>query len=208
MIQIRIPDEDFLKCHNFAEICAKTCLSNYKRRGQGNLNKIVVDIHTGKLLEIAAYRLLKKIGEDVIFPDFTIYESKGKSWDADIVSDKYNFHCKSQTEDSVKKYGLSWILQYGGAGKGHTDKLFHFQGKNDYLIPGYISGRSAIICGIFSIMDIMENGLIGLPKLPQLYGSKRAIYWSDLKAHYTENERWGQFLPAVQQEYGENNEKI
>lgn len=206
MIQICIEDDQFLKAHNFAEKCAETCIANYRRRGQGNLNKIITDIHTGKLLELGAYKLLKKIGVPVIFPDFTIYEKKGKSWDADLVAGKMKFHCKSQTEDSVKKYGMSWILQYGGAGRGHTDKLFHNQDENDFLIPGYISGRSAIICGIFSIRDIMENGLIGLPKLPQLYGSKRAIYWEDLVSHYTEEERWGQFLPAIKNEYGEQSE--
>lgn len=204
MIQISIDDDQYLMAHNFAEQCVDTCIKNYKRRGQGNRNKIIIDIHTGKLLELGAYKLLKTIGVPVQFPDFKIYETKGKSWDADLVSSDAFFHCKSQTEDSVKKYGLSWILQYGGHGKGHTDKLFHNQRENDFLIPGYISGRSAIICGIFSISDIMENGLVGLPKLPQLYGSKRAIYWNDLEHFYDlDKDRWGPFLNRVEAVYGE-----
>ena len=200
MIQIHINDDDFLKSHNFAEICAESCLSNYKRRGQGNLTKITNDIHTGKLLELGAYKMLKKLGIPVLFPDFTIYEGKGKSWDADLEAQGMYFHCKSQTEDSVKKYGLSWLLSYGITG---TDTLFKHQRPTDFLVPGYISGRSAIICGIFSIKDIMENGLIGMPKLPQMYRSKRAIYWKDLEFHYPEEKRWDRFLAAKNREYGE-----
>lgn len=201
MIQVRITDEHYLQSHNFAEQCAATCINNYKRRGQSNLAKITEDIHTGKLLELGAYKLLRNLGIMVRFPDFTVYESKGKSWDADLVCDDNKFHCKSQTEKSVEKYGLSWILQYGGRGKGHMDKLFKAQGKNDYLIPGYIKGRSAVICGIYSISDIMENGLVGMPALPQLYFSKRAIYWNDLQAHYAEEERWSKFYNLVKDKY-------
>lgn len=201
MIQITISDEDFLMSHNFAEKCAETCIANYKRRGQGNLAKITVDIHTGKLLELGAYKLLSSIGINASFPDFKIYESKGKSWDADLTSGEKQFHCKSQTEDSVKKYGLSWILQYGGAGKGHKDKLFHHHTDHDFLVAGYISGRTAIIAGIFSIKEILEEGLVGLPALPQLYGSKRAIYWSDLEAHYAPEERWAIFYDKINEFY-------
>lgn len=201
MIQIKIEDDQYLMAHNFAEQCVDTCIGNYKRRGQGNRAKIITDIHTGKLLELGAHKLLKTIGLDPVFPDFKIYEKKGKSWDADITAGKAQFHCKSQTEISVKKYGLSWILQYGGNGKGHTDKLFHNQTEHDFLIPGYIQGRSAVICGIFSIGDIMENGLIGMPKLPQLYFSKRAIYWEDLEFHYPEEERWGPYLQQIKEAY-------
>lgn len=201
MIQIKIDDDQYLMAHNFAEQCAESCLNNYKRRGQGNKNKIVTDIHIGKLLELGAYKLLRNIGIKATFPDFEVYESKGKSWDADITAGKDHFHCKGQGEDSVNKYGLSWLLQYGGNGKGHTDKLFKHQSNHDFLIPGYIKGRYAVICGIFSVKDIMENGLIGLPKVHQLRFSKRAVYWSDLQAHYSEGERWGPFIDLIRKTY-------
>lgn len=197
MIQIQISDEDYLKSHNFAEKCAETCIANYRRRGQGSLEKITTDIHTGKLVELGAYNFLKSIGVEVTFPDFEIYKSKGKSWDADLVNNKYKFHCKGQNQESVTKYGASWILQWGGRGKGHTDKLFKHQEKHDYLIPGFTQGRSAVICGIYQIKNIMENGLIAEPKVDWLKFSKRAIYLADLEAHYAPEERWSIFYEQV-----------
>jgi hypothetical protein len=197
MIQIRISDERFLQCHNFAEKCADSCLSNYKKRGQGNREKIINDILSGKLLEIGAYRLLKKIGLPAIFPDFQIYDAKGKSWDADIVAGKENFHIKSQTKESADCYGESWVLSYGVHG---TDRLFKDCTKNDYLIPGFVDQRYVIIVGIYSVWDILENGLIGMPRLEYLKKSKRCIYKQDLDAHYGENY-WGKFDRLIKENY-------
>lgn len=202
MINIQITDENYLKSHNFAEQCAQTCIQNYKRRGQGNLDKIITDIHTGKLLELGAYRLLKTIGIPASFPDFEIYKAKGKSWEADLLTDEYFFHCKGQSEDSYKKYGASWILQWGGKGKGHVDKLFKHQKEHDYLIPGFVQGRTASICGIYQIKEIMSKGLIKEPKVDWLKFSKRAIYLKDLEEAFSEDTRWSIFREKIRKAYG------
>lgn len=206
MINVQITDEWYLTAHNFAEQCAPTNISHYKKRGQGTLSKIEKDIHTGKLVELAAYVVLQKLGLNPTFPDFEIYKGRKKSFDADMRAGKYRFHCKGQAADSQQKYGASWILQWGGRGRGHVDKLFKQQTEEDFLIPGYVmEDRRVKICGIYQICDIMENGLIAKPAVEWLANTKRAIYKEDLDQHYGDERRWGPFQKLYKEAY-ENND--
>lgn len=188
--------DDWRKCEEFAEQSVDSSLSHYSRRGQGNREKIIQDILTGKLGEIAASRFLRRIGIPVSKPDFAIYESRNKSWAADLHTDTYNFHCKSQGADSAKKYGQSWILQYGGNGRGHTDALFKHRTKADFLIPMGVSDDFVTIFGVIGVPTIFDSECIKMPKLDWLANSKRAIYLPDIDA-LSYWERWGKVRRLV-----------
>jgi hypothetical protein len=187
---IKINAKDYGKCLEFAQGQIETSLSHYKRRGQGSQDKIIEDIVTGKLGEIAAYRMLKRHGIYAKEPDFEIYDTRGKSFDADITWKGVNFHCKSQSDDSANKYGTSWILQYGGNGYGHTDKLFKACNDNDFLVPSRVCDNHVILFGIYKIQRLFDQEMIKLPRLKWFQDSKRAIYLEDLStlSYY---DRWG-----------------
>jgi hypothetical protein len=179
--KIKITKSDLSKCEEFALGSAGTSLDHYARRGQNNGDKIITDIITGKLGEIAVYRYLRKKGIMATAPDFKIYDKRRKSFDADINYGKWNFHCKSQNQDSARKYGVSWILQYGGNGNGHVDKLFKNRGKYDILVPTLVHDDYVEIFGLISVDKLFEYDMIKKPKVKWLEFSKRAVYKNDLE---------------------------
>jgi hypothetical protein len=111
-------------CRQIAEFFADEREGNtslYKRRGGFKREDIVA----GAMGEIAAYLWLQQKGYEVGNPDFTIH--KKKSYGADLSDGEYFFHVKTQTTQSVEKYGESWILQ-------KTDKLVSVPTAKHYLL--------------------------------------------------------------------------
>ena len=195
-IKIRLKKNDLKIAERFAEDRINLSMGHYEKRGQKNIDKIMYDIKIGALGEIAIYRLLKKFGIKTNKPDFTIYDKKDKSYDADFTDDKgYHFHCKSQSEESAKQYGKSYILQYGGNGNGHTDKLFRNCTNRDFLIPCLVllSEQEVEIFCCYKIETIFKKELIKMPKVKWLEYSKRAIYLEDL-LQLTDAQRWSKIL--------------
>ena len=187
---IKITKRDIEKCQEFAKAQLETSKDHYARRRQTNPDKIIVDIVTGKLGEIAAARLLRSNEFKNKGPDFQIYEGRKKSFDADLSSGKFNFHCKAQNQESASKYGPSWILQWGGKGHGHVDKLFKHRDPTDYLIPMLVHEDHVEIFGIIRVDLMFHRDLIKPPAVKWLEDYKRAIYFEDIKT-LSWNERWG-----------------
>ena len=94
----------------------------YSSRGEKVATKAFFDIVNGKCGEFAAYNALCAVFPQVSEPSLEIFEKRRKSYDADlVVRDKdgtvlMNVHVKTQTADSIKRYGKSWLFQ-------KTDKL-------------------------------------------------------------------------------------
>ena len=176
---IKIYKKDLERCQEFAHEQIDTSLSHYRKRKQGNREKIIHDITTGKLGEIAAHRLFRRNSIFAKEPDFEIYEGRKKSFDADISWKGFKFHCKAQCEDSANKYGVSWILQWGGQGHGHVDKLFKSRTNEDYLIPTLVHDDYVEIFGVIPVKVLFDKGMIKPPKVKWLEDNKRAIYLED-----------------------------
>ena len=193
-IKIKITKKDVQKAKDFAKKRLEKSRAHYMKRKQFNSEKLREDITIGALGEIAAYRMLKKqYGIKVSKPDFNVYEAPKKTFDADLMDKQgHMFHIKSQSIDSSKKYGRSYILQYGGNGRGHTDKLFRNTSSNDYLIPTEVDTEKMIVTlfGCYRIETIFKEDMIKMPKIKWLQDIKRAIYLDDLETlnYY---ERWG-----------------
>ena len=195
-IKIGIKKGDLKIAEQFAIDRVEYSMRQYERRGQSNYDKIVHDIKIGALGEIAVYRLLKKFGFKTDEPDFNVYVKKDKSYDADFKDDNgFLFHCKSQSEESAKQYGRSYILQWGGDGHGHTDKLFRNCTHRDFLIPCLVllSTQEVEIFGCYKLETIFKKELVKMPKVKWLEYSKRAIYLEDL-LKLTDSQRWGKLL--------------
>jgi len=198
-ITIDLKTSDIKKAQEFAEARAELSLNHYKRRGQGSLDKIKYDITIGALGEIAAHRLLKELGIKADKPDFNVYDTRNKSYDADLQDNQGNrYHCKSQSIESKEQYGASYILQYGGNGTGHTDKLFRSRTNRDFLIPCLVNidEKEVTIYGVIKIDTIFKKDLIKMPRVKWLEYSKRAIYLEDLYT-LTYYERWGRLKKCL-----------
>ena len=109
-LTVELKKKDLEIARQFANDRVHLSIDHYKKRGQGSLDKITHDITTGALGELGIYRALKRLGVKASKPDFNVYETKNKSYDADITDDTGNrFHCKSQCVDSANKYGKSYF---------------------------------------------------------------------------------------------------
>jgi len=190
----KITKKDLKMATEFAEARFEKSKVHYMQRKQFNSAKVKQDILVGALGEIAVYKMLKEdYGIKVSKPDLNVYEKAKKTFDADL-QDKQGrkYHVKSQSVISSKKYGRSYILQYGGNGRGHTDKLFRNRSNNDYLVPTEVDTEEMVVTlfGCYRIETIFEEDMIKLPKLDYFKDIKRAIYLEDLEtmSYY---ERWG-----------------
>lgn len=198
-ITIELKKGDYDKAHEFAEARVELSLIQYSRRGQSSIEKITQDIVIGALGEIAIYRMLKRLGVKVSPPDFKVYQAKKKSYEADLTDNNGNrFHCKSQSRESEQRYGASYILQYSGAGTGHTDKLFRNVTNRDYLVPCLVDydSKEVTIYGCIKVETIMKKDMVKMPRVKWLEFSKRAIYLEDL---YTLPwyDRWGRLKKSL-----------
>jgi len=108
----------------FAHNCANTILSEYAKRNQENVKKIVQDICNGKIAELLVHRYLVEKGKQCSAPDFVIYPAHYKSFDADLVCEGINIHVKSCIPND--KWSNSWCFQ-------PNDSLVIKPQPNDYL---------------------------------------------------------------------------
>ena len=149
-----------------------------------------------RLIFIKLYKNTTKLLDkfmDVEHPDFRVYEKRKKRWAPDLVNKEgIRFHCKSQSKASRKKYGPSHILQYGGSGHGHVDKLFTNRTAQDYLISCQVNQEKMYVdvYGAFQVDLIFEKDFIKMPKNEWFKDTKRAIYLEDL-TDLPYNDKWG-----------------
>jgi len=95
--------ENLATYEHFAEGVFKTNRDKYARRNQRNPEAIKFQIITGKLAEIAVSELIPNCSK----PDFRIYDTKNKSFDADLTDEWYNYHVKSIETESATRFGIS-----------------------------------------------------------------------------------------------------
>ena len=105
-MKIKISKYNYNKCVDFANKQLKTSADLYSYRGEAKKEKIVYDIIVGKLAELAVTKFLK-----CSKPDFTIYERRKKSYGPDLRLGNLRVHVKGQSEESVQRYGHSWLFQ-------------------------------------------------------------------------------------------------
>jgi len=164
---IKIAQETIDKCTLFAQECAQTN-KYYASRGQANLDKITQDIITGKLGEFAAYELLSSKFADTTLPDLEIYRGGRKSHSADLTAGGHNFSVKTQSIDSVKRYGMSWLME--------KSSLPKFEGH-------YVILCMEIEKGLLLIQNVVQfSDMLAVQAEPRLkhLKSKCAFYYNDM----------------------------
>lgn len=172
-MKIKISDYIYKKCVKFAEERMGGSADCYFYRGEKNKAKMLDDIIIGTLGEWGAYKFLNSIDIKVSKPDMKIYEKRRKSFDADLVSEKFKFHVKSQSVISRKRYGSSWLLQ-------RTDKVVSSPEDGEYFILTSVVDKEVEILACIFVQDIANNDLWGECKVPRYRHSKVALYLDDL----------------------------
>jgi len=175
----------YKQCSVFAEKQITTSRAHYKRRNQSNSTRIVKQITDGKMGEIIAARYLRNNGFDCNNPDFEIYSSRKKSFEADLFcgqgNTKQNVHVKTQNSQSAARYGSSWVFQAGGAGYGHSDPCLGTS-NDDWCVFVTLdcNDESASIVGPLCMTDVHQH--FKDPKLSHLVGIKKCVYLEDIAA--------------------------
>jgi len=180
---VSLEADDFLKCETFTTNVVNTNLEQYAKRGQKDPKAIYKQIMEGKLAEIAVEKLMKSLGIKTSEVDFGIYDKKHKSWAPDLVTDFGSVHVKSMCTKQAKKYTLSWTFQAGRS--WDTDKLISQAKEDDYIALVEVNDTDYTqpikIVGLINFNHILANDLLKHPKLPQLLGIKKVLYYTDIQ---------------------------
>jgi hypothetical protein len=179
-MKINITDNERETADGFAHARMESS-SLYQKRGGFKAEDIV----SGALGEIAVYKVLKKAGYELRKPDFDIYDTRGKSYDADLRIKNKHFHVKSQTKESAEKYGRSWLCQ-------RRDPLFAKGGYNHYLVTTVVDldKNEVEVLGFFPMYSVLKKDLVGECKLEWFRKTKVAIYFKDLDENISKAQRW------------------
>jgi hypothetical protein len=158
------------KAKRFAKDVVST--TNYKDSRQSNIAKIEQDHFISKLGEEAAKLVFEKFGKAVKGPDYTIYQSKQKSWEADLFIDGLPLAVKTQSAEAAKKYGLSWTFQ---AGPVRRDPILE---KREAWVC-FVALRSFSTLKVYPPYQIKDLKFRE-PRLKKLAGSKLVVYAEEL----------------------------
>ena len=145
----------------------------YGDSSQYNLQKIHFDHFVSKVGEEAVKEAFRLSGQSVRGPDYRIYESKGKSWDADLFVNGVGLAVKTQTAKNAVRYGLSWTFQ---AGRYRKDPIL---GQPEAWVCFVEFDEARKRCEVYPPYQISEL-TFGEPRLERLKGSKKVVYAASL----------------------------
>ncbi len=158
------------KAKHFAAKVATT--TNYRDSHQWNSKKIEHDHLVSKLGEEAVRLVFEKFTKCVEGPDYTVYQSTKKSWEADLFIEGRPLAVKTQSAEAAKKYGLSWTFQ---AGSKRRDPILEMS-EAWLCFVELTSFSTARVYPPYQTRDLKFRE----PKLEKLRGSKLVVYAEDL----------------------------
>lgn len=163
------------KCEKFADQQLDTSFDCYSYRGESRREKMRDDVVVGKLGEVAAMKYLHHLGYECNKPDFTIYERRRKSFSADLQTHcGLDVHVKSQSTQSRKRYGASWLLQ-------KTDRLVNNPDPHEFILMVCLDGLEADIIGVVAATDLKLKKLFESPRVPRYARTKYALYFDNIE---------------------------
>jgi hypothetical protein len=167
---------DLSLAETFAVRRTATSFGIYSSRGESRPSKINEDTIVGALGEICFHRVYSNIDPSLSSPDFTLYTKERKSFSADLKSDSFDFHVKSQSLESSQRHGISWLFQ-------KSDPLYRRPTPRDWLVFCIVDmGRHQVnFLGFASAVDIKEKDAWGIPNSPKYRDTKVALYFDMLE---------------------------
>ena len=171
-MKITLSPEIIEKCQKFAEDRLTLSGALYKLRGEQNKAKMIEDIMIGTMGEFGVYAHLKNKGIEVSEPDLKIYEKRKKTFAADLSNEEIDIAVKSQSQSSIRKYGVSFLFQ-------RSDKLVSSPGNRAYIAFTSVDGSVVEIVGIVKAVDLLPY--YAECKVPMYRGTKVALYLKDFQ---------------------------
>ena len=165
-------------CNQYARQELSSTLAQKNKRNQFNKEAMIHQTTTGKLAEWAVTLFFTDKPCRISDPDMKVYTKYEKSFDADLKVDGIDLHVKSQSIESAKRFGTSWMFQYGGKGNGHKDPLLSYANGLVALCVVDFKGKFVEIKGICDFKSI--RGKLREPVKEALKRTKRCIYLEDL----------------------------
>ncbi|MCK9370555.1 hypothetical protein M0R04_11650 [Candidatus Dojkabacteria bacterium] len=134
----------------------------------------IADILVGVIGELGAYQYLRDKGYDVNLPNFEY--TKNKTYAADFATEdgSKKFHVKSQSLESARRYGDSWLIQ-------RNDRIVKVQPiiENEFIICCAVDPVNFSVRILLDkpVKDVVYNEC----KVPAYALTKVAIYLEDNK---------------------------
>lgn len=147
---------------------------NYRDSNQTNRAKIQQDHFISKLGEEAVASIFQQHGLQIKGPDYTIYEGKAKSWEADLYVDDWELAVKTQNQNSANRYGLSWMFQ---SSERRRDPIL--EDMQAWVCFVLCDEAKDYQCRVYPPYQIHELNFKD-PKMAYLKGKKQVIYAQDL----------------------------
>ena len=165
-------------CNEYAKKELASTLAQKNRRNQFNEKAMIHQTTTGKIAEWAVTLFFTDKPCTISDPDMEIYSKYQKSFDADLKIDGFDLHVKSQSTESAKRFGTSWMFQYAGRGGGHRDPLLTYDNGLVAFCVVDFKEKAVRLEGICEFGVIREK--LREPVKESLKNTKRCIYLEDL----------------------------
>ena len=173
---IHLSPEAIGRANEFADAVTNTV--NYRDSNQTLKRKIRDDHFVSKLGEEAVKAVFESRGCFIAGPDYSVYDSKQKSWAADLKINQLEVAVKTQRRSAAKRYGLSWTFQDSPKRCDpilSTPEAWVCLVVCEDLKPEYE-------CTVYPLRKIKQL-IFEAPRLGKLVGKKQAVYLETLQKH-------------------------
>lgn len=169
-------DDAVARATAFAEVVTDTV--NYRDSNQAIKKKIHDDHFVSKLGEEAACFVFETRNCIVEGPDYHIYESRQKTWAADLKINSLDVAVKTQRRSAANRYGLSWMFQDSPK---RRDLILAMPDAWVCFVV-YEDLKPDFECMVFPLRKIKQL-IFEAPRLSHLIGKKQAVYLETLQKH-------------------------
>ena len=173
---VHLPSEIITRAEAFADAVTDTV--NYQDSNQRKRQKIRDDHFVSKLGEEAVRLVFEARNCFVEGPDYTIYETKQKSWEADLKINALDVAVKTQRRSAAKRYDLSWTFQDSPR---RRDPILSMPEAWVCLVV-YEDLKLNRECIVYPLRRIKQL-IFEAPRLSHLIGKKQAVYLETLQKH-------------------------
>lgn len=173
---VHLPVEAVARASAFADAVITTV--NYRDSNQTLKKKIRDDHFVSKMGEEAVRMVFEARECKVEGPDYKVYTSKGKSWEADLKVNELDVAVKTQRRSAANRYGLSWTFQDSSE---RRDPILDMPDAWVCLVV-YEDLKENCECLVYPLRKIKQL-IFEAPRLSKLIGKKQAVYLETLQKH-------------------------
>ena len=173
---VHLSPESVARAAAFADAVTDTV--NYRDSNQAIKKKIRDDHFVSKLGEEAVCQVFIARNCEVKGPDYAIYMTKQKSWEADLRINALDVAVKTQRRSTANRYGLSWTFQDSPK---RRDPILDMENAWVCLVV-YEDLELNYECVVYPLRKIKQL-IFEAPRLSKLAGKKQAVYLETLHKH-------------------------